>query len=241
MSGMRSSRRRTAPRNVSRVETATIRRSPAAASTRSRSSRPARMRSRTPRLHPSPARLGLRAARERRAGEERVGRRRCGLRVAVSVGPAIPAATHRPGEQVAWMRILSAADRDRRARGDALRGPTKSATTSRGHRGRRRPGARPCASRHGRAHRRRGASRAIRPRAGCRGPKSSKASYRPAAPRGYPAATGSMHRGSSFAGRLTKVLTGQAVMVSGGHGPGATSAPASQGPNASGARIAGIR
>ena len=190
---------------------------------------------------PSPARLGLRAARERRAGEERVGRRRCRLRVVVSVGPAIPAATHGPGEQVAWMRIRSAADREHRARGAVLRGPTKSATTPSGPRGRRQPGVRPCASRHGRAHRRRSASQAIRPCTGCRGPKSSKASYRPAALRGYPAATGSMQRGSSFAGRLTKVLTGQAVMVSGGHGPSGTSAPASQGPNASGARITGIR
>ena len=41
-----------------------------------------------------------------------------------------------------------------------------------------------------------------------------------------------MQRGSSFAGRLTKVLTGHAVMASGGQGPSGTSSPASQGPNA---------
>ena len=50
-----------------------------------------------------------------------------------------------------------------------------------------------------------------------------------------------MHRGSSFAGRLTKALTGQAVMASGGYGSSAIFAPASQEPNAVGARITGIR
>ena len=198
----------------------------------------ARTRPRASRLRPSPDPLRLPEVRTaERSGSSAAG-------AGHGLADDRPAPSRRPGDLV--FKRPGCLFSVQRFAGGALaelffEGRTKSATTPRGPRGRRRPGVRPCASRHGRAHRRRSASRAIRPRAGCRGPKSPKASYRPAVPRGYPAATGSMHRGSSFAGRLTKVLTGQAVMVSGGHGTSGTSEPASQGSNASGARITGIR
>jgi len=53
--------------------------------------------------------------------------------------------------------------------------------------------------------------------------------------------TGSRHRGPSFAGELTYLLTGRAIMPSGGYVSSGTSSPASQGPNSSRSRMTGIR
>jgi len=52
---------------------------------------------------------------------------------------------------------------------------------------------------------------------------------------------GSRHRGPSFAGELTYLLTGRAIMPSGGYVSSVTSSPASQGPNSSRSRMTGIR
>ena len=160
--------------------------------------RPTRTRSPAPCLRPSPACLVLRAVRERQAGKERAGRRGCGLRDWRRCRARYPGSNRRTGEQVAWMRILSAADRECRARGAVIRGPTNSVAKPRGFRGRRRPAVRRPACQHEWPRCCRTALRAVRQRAGHWSPRSSGAAT---VPRAHRAATGSMHRGSSFVGR----------------------------------------